>query len=189
MPKVQVGTVADSESGTLLKTVGRARPDVRVQSLGDVTHSSRMTGRKGLGRGTVRGTTRGIIPAQPVPSMRCPVSSVQLARMVHEAVLLVNGRPAVRTRSPAPSSEGVRTRHGHFRGTVKLDKKGGRHYAASQLLAGGFDLRNTAARLGHSGGDATTLRHYADPVPEVNRRAAAYLAQLTARSTPSSPQP
>ena len=67
--------------------------------------------------------------------------------------------------------------------------KGGRHYTASQLLAGGFDLRNTAARLGHSGGGATTLRHYANPVPEVDRRAAAYLAQLTARPTPSSPQP
>ncbi len=64
---------------------------------------------------------------------------------------------------------------------VKLDIKGGRHYTASQLLAGGFDLRNTAARLGHSGG-AATLRHYADPVPEVDRRAAAYLAKLTARS-------
>jgi integrase len=69
---------------------------------------------------------------------------------------------------------------------VDLDIKGGRHYTASQLLAGGFDLRNTAARLGHSGGGVTTLRHYADPVPEVDRRAAAYLAKLTARSsTPS----
>jgi integrase len=66
---------------------------------------------------------------------------------------------------------------------VKLDIKGGRHYTASQLLAGGFDLRNTAARLGHSGGGATTLRHYADPVPEVDRRAAVYLARLTAGST------
>jgi integrase len=65
---------------------------------------------------------------------------------------------------------------------VKLDIKGGRHYTASQLLAGGFDLRNTAARLGHSGGGATTLRHYADPVPEVDRRAAAYLAKLTVGS-------
>jgi len=65
---------------------------------------------------------------------------------------------------------------------VKLDIKGGRHYTASQLLAGGFDLRNTAARLGHSGGGATTLRHYADPVPEVDRRAAVYLAKLTAGS-------
>ncbi len=66
---------------------------------------------------------------------------------------------------------------------VKLDIKGGRHYTASQLLAGGFDLHNTAARLGHSGGGATTLRHYADPVPEVDRRAAAYLARLTTGST------
>ena len=63
---------------------------------------------------------------------------------------------------------------------VELNIKGGRHYTASQLLAGGFDLRNTAACLGHSGGGATTLRHYADPVPEVDRRAAAYLARLTA---------
>jgi integrase len=69
---------------------------------------------------------------------------------------------------------------------VKFDIKGGRHYTASQLLAGGFDLRNTAARLGHSGGGATTLRHYADPVPEVDRRAAAYLAQLTVGSTAKS---
>jgi integrase len=69
---------------------------------------------------------------------------------------------------------------------IKLDIKGGRHYTASQLLAGGSDLRNTAARLGHSGGGATTLRHYAEPVPEVDRRAAAYLAKLTAPSAAKS---
>jgi integrase len=63
---------------------------------------------------------------------------------------------------------------------VVLNVKALRHYTASQLLAGGIDLRNTAARLGHGGGGATTLRHYADPVSEVDRRAAAYLAQLTA---------
>jgi len=72
------------------------------------------------------------------------------------------------------------------RGRVELDIKGGRHYTASQLLAGGFDLRNTAASLGRSGGGATTLRHYADPVPEVDRHAAAYLAELTAGSAPQS---
>jgi hypothetical protein len=53
-----------------------------------------------------------------------------------------------------------------------------RHYIASQLLAARFDLQNTAARLGHGGG-ATTLKHYADPVSEVDLRAAAYLAELT----------
>ena len=46
---------------------------------------------------------------------------------------------------------------------VKLNIKGLRHYTASQLLAARFDLRNTAARLGHGSGGATTLRHYADP--------------------------
>ena len=65
---------------------------------------------------------------------------------------------------------------------VKLNIKALRHYTASQLLAARFDLRNTAARLGHGSGGATTLRHYADPVSEVDRRAAAYLAQLTAGS-------
>ena len=75
-----------------------------------------------------------------------------------------------------------RVAEAQLRPGVRLDIKGGRHYTASQLLAGGFDLRNTAARLGHSGGGATTLRHYADPVPEVDRRAAAYLAKLTAGS-------
>jgi hypothetical protein len=42
--------------------------------------------------------------------------------------------------------------------------------------------RGRGIRTGHGGGGATTLRHYADPVPEVDRRAAAYLAQLTAGS-------
>jgi integrase len=62
---------------------------------------------------------------------------------------------------------------------IDLNIKALRHYTASQLLAGGIDLRNTAARLGHGGGGATTLRHYADPVSEVDRRAATYLARLT----------
>jgi integrase len=65
---------------------------------------------------------------------------------------------------------------------VSLDIKTIRHHTASQMLAEGFDLGNTAARLGHSGGDATTLKHYADPVSEVDRRAAVRLAQLTSGS-------
>jgi integrase len=72
---------------------------------------------------------------------------------------------------------------------VALNIKALRHYSASQLLAGGIDLRNTAARLGHGGGGATTLRHYADPVSEVDRRAAAYLAQLTAHTATSRTAP
>ena len=71
-------------------------------------------------------------------------------------------------------------------GWRSTSRAGGTTPPASSWPAG-FDLRNTAARLGHSG--ATTLRHYANPVPEVDRRAAAYLAQLTARPSPPFPQP
>jgi hypothetical protein len=62
---------------------------------------------------------------------------------------------------------------------VDLNIKKLRHYTASQLLTARFDLQNTAARLGHGEGGATTLKHYADPVSEVDRRQAAYLAELT----------
>ena len=62
---------------------------------------------------------------------------------------------------------------------MELDIKGGRDYTASQLLAGGFDLRNTAARLGHSGGGATTLRHYANPVPDTAARLATVAMEIS----------
>jgi hypothetical protein len=42
--------------------------------------------------------------------------------------------------------------------------------------------RRPAAARTSAGGGATTLRHYADSVPEVDRRAAAYLVQPTAGS-------
>ena len=73
---------------------------------GGVTYSNRIIRHQALGRGTVRGTSHRINPAQRVSSMRLPVPSVQLAPTVHGAVLLVNGRSAVRIRSPAPRSEG-----------------------------------------------------------------------------------
>ena len=66
------------------------------------------------------------------------------------------------------------------RAGVSMNVKSLRHYTATQLLSGGIDLRNTAARLGHGDGGATTLKHYADPISEVDRRAAAYLSDLTA---------
>lgn len=62
---------------------------------------------------------------------------------------------------------------------IDLTIKTLRHYTASQLLAAGFDLANTAARLGHGSGGAVTLKHYADPVSEADRRAAAFLSDLT----------
>jgi DNA-binding transcriptional regulator YiaG len=52
--------------------------------------------------GTFRGTVFWLISAQRVPSVRLIVPTVQLACVLHGAVLLVNGRSAVRSRSPAP---------------------------------------------------------------------------------------
>jgi hypothetical protein len=37
------------------------------------------------------------------------------------------------------------------------------------------------------GGEATTLKHYADPVSEVDRRQAAYLPELTGAAAPTIP--
>ena len=98
----------------------------------------------------------------------------------HDAYLFSNGPAHFRPWNPDWATHKIA--EAAAAAEVELDIKGGRHCTASQLLAGGFDLRNTAARLSHSGGGATTLRHYAEPVPEVDRRAAAYLAKLTARS-------
>ena len=47
-----------------------------------------------------------------------------------------------------------------------------RHYAATELIAAGVDVRTVAGRLGHGGGDATTLRYYTAWVSEADQRAA-----------------
>lgn len=52
-----------------------------------------------------------------------------------------------------------------------------RHYNATELLAGGVDLRTVAGRLGHGGGGTTTLRVYAAWVDEASEKAAESLAQ------------
>ncbi len=57
----------------------------------------------------------------------------------------------------------------------------GRHYAATQLLAAGVDLRTVAGRLGHGGGGAMTLRVYASFVAAADRRAAELLGQQLTR--------
>jgi integrase len=47
-----------------------------------------------------------------------------------------------------------------------------RHYSATELIAGGADIRTVAGRLGHGGGGTTTLRVYAAWVSEADQRAA-----------------
>lgn len=51
-----------------------------------------------------------------------------------------------------------------------------RHYSATELLAGGVDLRTVAGRLGHGGGGATTLKVYAAWVASADQEAATMLA-------------
>jgi integrase len=47
-----------------------------------------------------------------------------------------------------------------------------RHYSATELIAGGVDVRTVAGRLGHAGGGTTTLRTYTAWVSEADQRAA-----------------
>jgi len=49
-----------------------------------------------------------------------------------------------------------------------------RHYAATELISAGVDVRTVAGRLGHGG--TTTLRVYTAWVPESDKRAAEALA-------------
>lgn len=56
-----------------------------------------------------------------------------------------------------------------------------RHFSATQLIAGGHDVRTVASRLGHA--DASvTLRVYAHALPEQDRKAAAALGRILASS-------
>ena len=52
-----------------------------------------------------------------------------------------------------------------------------RHYVATQLLAGGVDVRTVAGRLGHRN-PSTTLNVYSHFLPEADRTAAALLGHL-----------
>lgn len=56
-----------------------------------------------------------------------------------------------------------------------------RHYAATELLTAGVDLRTVAGRLGHGDG-SITLRHYAAWVTHADQRAASILSGRLAGS-------
>ncbi len=56
-----------------------------------------------------------------------------------------------------------------------------RHYAATELLTAGVDLRTVAGRLGHGDG-SITLRHYAAWVNHADQRAASILSGRLGRS-------
>jgi integrase len=56
-----------------------------------------------------------------------------------------------------------------------------RHYSATELLAGGVDLRTVAGRLGHAGGGATTLKVYAAWLAGADTKAADLIASRLPR--------
>jgi integrase len=56
-----------------------------------------------------------------------------------------------------------------------------RHYAATQLIAGGVDVRTVSGRIGHAGGGATTLKVYTHFQAAPDRRAAQILEQTLKR--------
>jgi integrase len=60
-----------------------------------------------------------------------------------------------------------------------------RHYAATQLIAGGVDVRTVSGRIGHAGG-ATTLRVYTHFLAATDRQAAEVLEKALRRPHPSS---
>ncbi len=63
-----------------------------------------------------------------------------------------------------------------------------RHYSATELIAGGVDIRTVAGRLGHGSGGVTTLRVYAAWVSESDQRAAGNLAaRMPPRPAPAVP--
>ena len=64
-----------------------------------------------------------------------------------------------------------------------------RHYAATELIAAGVDVRTVAGRLGHGSGGATTLRVYAGWVDEADRRAATTMAGIMPVPVPAAPAP
>jgi len=76
------------------------------------------------------------------------------------------------------SPSGISHRYARMVGKLTLPTRlhSMRHYSATELLAGGVDLRTVAGRLGHSGGGATTLKVYAAWVASADQEAAKMLA-------------
>lgn len=64
-----------------------------------------------------------------------------------------------------------------------------RHYSATELIAGGVDVRTVAGRLGHSGGGTTTLRTYTAWVSEADQRAAGSIAARMPAQPTKGPAP
>ncbi|WP_445942220.1 tyrosine-type recombinase/integrase [Pseudonocardia sp. T1-2H] len=84
---------------------------------------------------------------------------------------------AFRRRRKQPQAEAVTRRYSRLvqRLGIRTTCHKLRHYSATELIAGGVDVRTVAGRLGHGGGGATTLRVYTPWVSEADQRASSGL--------------
>ena len=64
---------------------------------------------------------------------------------------------------------------------IKVNLRSLRHYAATEMLTNGVDLRTAAGRLGHGAGGTTTLRVYTHFLPAPDLKAAEVLARSVPR--------
>jgi integrase len=98
----------------------------------------------------------------------------------------VFSRTADGSEHPLPDSVGQRFRKLAARLNIKTSVHKLRHYSATELIAGGVDVRTVAGRLGHGSGGTTTLRTYAAWVSEADQRAAGKIAgRMPPRPVPS----
>ncbi|WP_344314829.1 tyrosine-type recombinase/integrase [Fodinicola feengrottensis] len=83
-----------------------------------------------------------------------------------------------------PASVSQRYRRLVARLGIDTELKSLRHYSATELIAGGVDVRTVAGRLGHSGGGVTTLKVYSAWLQEADQRASVALSnRVPARPT------
>ncbi len=80
-----------------------------------------------------------------------------------------------------PDSVGRRVGRRATRLGIHVTLRSLRHYAATEMLTSGVDLRTVAGRLGHGEGGATTLRVYTHFIPTPDRHAAHTLARTLTR--------
>jgi len=132
---------------------------------------------------SARRTPRPIKPAASPSTTSPPLCSPNTASAAMNARPFATPRsaprnscsPCVRRRGPlVPDSVTNRIKRLYDRLGIRVTLRGLRHYAATQLLTGGVDLRTVASRLGHAGGGATTLKVYTHFMPTPDHQAQNY---------------
>ena len=124
-----------------------------------VTHSSGLYGSKAPRRGPVRGPGHQIIPVSRALLVRFPVLSVQLARMLHEAALLIIRRSWVRA-PPAPPAVSMSNEAGNEvgGGVYCVPVKGGNRIRSHRATAQRVLACQGASRGGMAGSRSELIR-------------------------------